>query len=291
MKRVVAPDRKVAIVVPLSNRSTFTADEEVSLRHLHHYLGRYDKFAIVPQSLAISLPGFGIERFADHFFGSAAAHARLTLDEQLYARFRRYQYILVYHLDALAFSDSLLEWCDTGLDYIGAPWLICADTPWVKEERVGNGGFCLMNVQSALKVLSSKLPDVDPDEYWRKFCSTRPRHVQLLNLPRKYLKRLNRFNGVRRLASSWHLRRNGDFFWADEAKRFYPDYKVASVEQGLAFAFEAAPRLCFERNHERMPFGCHAWQKFDPAFWEPHLLPAEPRTGEAPAAAVPVPAQ
>ena len=46
-----------------------------------------------------------------------------------------------------------------------------------------------------------------------------------------------------------------------------------TVAFALAFAFEAEPRRCFERLG-RLPFGCHRWQKFDRAFWEPHLLPA-----------------
>ena len=35
---------------------------------------------------------------------------------------------------------------------------------------------------------------------------------------------------------------------------------------------EVSPRLCFERNHRQLPFGCHAWARYDGAFWEPHLL-------------------
>jgi hypothetical protein len=40
----------------------------------------------------------------------------------------------------------------------------------------------------------------------------------------------------------------------------------------MRFAFEAEPRKCFERIGSRMPFGAHRWQKFDRAFYEPHLL-------------------
>jgi len=65
---------------------------------------------------------------------------------------------------------------------------------------------------------------------------------------------------------------NNDLFWADQAVRYLPDFKVASVEEGLRFAFEAAPKICYEMNKRQLPFGCHAWTKFDRAFWEPHLL-------------------
>jgi hypothetical protein len=33
-----------------------------------------------------------------------------------------------------------------------------------------------------------------------------------------------------------------------------------------------APRLCFELNGRKLPFGCHAWQRYDRGFWEPYLL-------------------
>jgi len=61
---------------------------------------------------------------------------------------------------------------------------------------------------------------------------------------------------------------NEDLFWSDRAKLFYPDFKIAPIDIALKFAFEAHPRCCFERNKNRLPFGCHAWAKWDRAFWE-----------------------
>jgi hypothetical protein len=43
----------------------------------------------------------------------------------------------------------------------------------------------------------------------------------------------------------------------------------------LRFAFEAAPRQCLEMNQGRLPFGCHAWGRYDREFWTPHLLASE----------------
>src|SRR5437773_2571678 len=48
---------------------------------------------------------------------------------------------------------------------IVAPWLPCSDTPWVKEPRVGNGGFTLMKVESVLKVLHNRYRK-EPPSYW-----------------------------------------------------------------------------------------------------------------------------
>jgi hypothetical protein len=277
------PSKTVAIVVPLSNTATFTPDEKISLRHLIHYLGRYDKYLIAPKSLEIDVPGFRIKRFPDNCFGSAQAHNRLVYSPKFYEAFSDYEYMLMHHLDSLVLSDQLMEWCGANIDYIGAPWLNCPDSPWVEVSRVGNGGFSLMKTQGALKVIDSPRCEIDPDEYWAQHYASQPKLVQWLNLPKKYLKHLRIFNCAR-----WHMFRlrqsnwNNDHFWADEAIRYYPEFKIASVEQGLRFAFEVAPRMCFEMNGRKLPFGCHAWARYDRSFWEPYLLKESATEGTLP---------
>lgn len=264
--------KKAAVVVPMSNRAELSPDEELSLRHLTHYLSRYDKYLVVPQSLQINKPGFYLARFDNSYFGSAAANTRLMLSTSFYERFQQYEYLLVYHLDALVFSDQLEAWCNQGFDYIGPPWQETADTPWVKEPGVGNGGFCLRKVSSCLKVLNSSNYAIDPEKYWQKYCAKNSKLKQILNRPRKYLKQLKFFNNVGREVANF--RNNEDIFWATRATHYYPDFKIAPVEVALQFAFEGAPRDCFQKNNNTLPFGCHAWPKFDRSFWEPHLLTA-----------------
>ena len=53
---------------------------------------------------------------------------------EFWEKFADYEYVLMYHLDALVFSDQLQEWCGKGLDYIGAPFLRC------DRCAVGEGG-------------------------------------------------------------------------------------------------------------------------------------------------------
>src|SRR2546428_8872531 len=185
----------VAVVVPMSNRKHLTPEEELSFRHLVHFLGQYDKYLVIPESLDIHYPGFTLQRFSDKFFGSHEANTRLMLSRKFYNAFREYKYILVYQLDCLVFSDQLMEWCTLDLDYIGAPWIQCPDLPWVKMSHVGNGGFSLRQVESFLCVLDSKEYWHDPEEYWKRFCSLRSKPIQYLNIPRKYLARIRFLNG------------------------------------------------------------------------------------------------
>lgn len=262
--------KTVVVVVPLSNRKDFTPEEEMSLRHLMHFLGRYDKYLVIPKSLQVEFPGFGFKRFNDRFFGSTAAHKQLMFSPRFYKAFRQYKYMLIYHLDALVFSDQLMEWCETDLDYIGAPWIECEDAPWVREPGVGNGGFSLRKIESFLKVLHSSEYWVEPSKYWRDLCTAKPKYFQYMNFPKKYMKRLKTFNGVRRHMACYPW--NDDNFISQYATKYYSKFRIASFELGLRFAFEVDPRRCFELNNRTLPFGCHAWHRYDRDFWEPYLL-------------------
>lgn len=260
----------VAVVVPLSDRDTLTPDEHISLRHVLRYLGRYDKYFVAPDGVTPPHRDFAVKRFPRRFFGSAAAHTRLMLSPEFYRTFRDYEYILLHHLDALALEDQLEAWCATGIDYVGPPWLPCEDLPWARVARVGNGGFSLRRVESFLRVIGSSRRRAIPRRRPERIAASTPRLVRYRKMLKTYLERLPPFTGARWRMRNW--RGNEDLFWSLEAVHYYPSFRVASVEEGLRFAFEAAPRLCFEMNGGKLPFGAHAWPKYDRAFWEPYLL-------------------
>ena len=275
--RDTAPEetKLVAVVVPLPTGRPLTSDELVSLRHIEHFLGRYDRYFLAPEGMEVDpSPGFQVQRFPPEFFGSAVAHNTLLLKRRFYQAFRGYRFILICHLDALVFSDQLAEWCARDWDFIGAPWFPCKHTRWMESygrtSGVGNGGFSLRKIEAFLRVLGSKHRDMEPDEYWRNFVANKPRHVRFHQFWRRWLKHLSVFNNVR-----WSLYRHRvaeDIFWAFEAVRFDPDFRVAPVEEALRFAWETEPRRCFEMTGGAIPFGCHAWPRYDRAFWIPHLL-------------------
>ena len=271
--------KNVAVVVPLSARPELLPEEQLSLDHLCHFLPEYDKYFVAPPGVSIHRTGFRNARFPAKFFGSAAAHNRLLMWPNFYHAFENYEYILMYHLDSLVFSSDISRWCNAGFDYIGAPWIPCSDTPWVKEPRVGNGGFALMKIETALTVLYNRYRQ-EPATYWSDLLMrNRARFGWVLTLLKKLKPFSPRSRLIGRLLEDSEITdrpdvhgRNNDFFWSFEAVRWFPAFKVAPVNEGLEFAFEAAPRKCFELNQGKLPFGCHAWTKFDRTFWEPYLL-------------------
>jgi len=240
------PKHPVAVVIPIY-RSELTAFEVMSLNSCLHVLGKHRIIVIAPQGLSIEVirnlntHNITIEYFGKKYFKNLLGYNKLMLSFNFYRKFIDYEYILIYQLDAFVFSDKLLNWCNLGFDYIGAPWI---DEEWSsypemskyidkykmrvdKVNTVGNGGFSLRNVRSALKAL--------------------------LLLSSKRL--------------TWKL--NEDIFWSFEVPINLSFFKIPCEEVALKFSFETKPRICFEKNNSELPFGCHGWQKNDIEFWRP----------------------
>lgn len=277
--------RTVAVVVPVY-REALTADEEISRRHLEHFLGAYDRFLVAPERLSFALPGYGVRKFRDEFFHSPVTYSALLLSEEFYRAFDEYEYILVYQLDALVFSDELRQWCAARLDYVGAPWLPGEPgVDFVSEPTVGNGGFSLRRVESFLKVIGAPGAADERDRYWEAMYAASAAAEKLRRLPRKILRRLGLSGARGRAIVGWPrageisgvprdpgARLNEDCFWSFRAREYYRGFRVAHADEALRFAFEVNPRRCYELAGRRLPFGCHAWPKYDREFWEPFLL-------------------
>jgi hypothetical protein len=275
------PSRTAAIVVPLSTRPQLSPDEQISMRHLMRFLGceDYDRYLIAPKGLPVHFDGFRVKYFSTKFFGSAAAFNRLAYTPAFYEAFTDYRFVFIYHLDSLVFSDQLKDWCERDFDYIGPPWIRCSDSPWVKKPRVGNGGFTLMKVESVLKVLYNRYR-AEPLRYWEdRFAGVLKTIQALLRQPRRLAPNWLRGpltqplrKSLQRMDDVEVYGRANDVFWSFRAGKYLPGFKIPGWRTGLRFGFEAAPRHCFELNGSRLPFGCHAWTRYDRSFWEPHLL-------------------
>ena len=61
---------------------------------------------------------------------------------------------------------------------------------------------------------------------------------------------------------------NEDKFFSFHNSAFF---RVAPVSVALTFAFERQVRQSFELNGRKLPFGCHAWERYDYDFWQPYI--------------------
>lgn len=266
------PARPVVVVPALRDR--LAPDERTALRHLEAHLGRYPRIVIHPASVAIRWPGFETRSFADEHFASRDTYSKLLLSRPFYESFGRFTHILIHQLDALVFSDQLLEWCSRNIDYVGAPWPRDARRPELGLSHAGNGGLSLRRVSAFLDVLSRD-GAVHRLRAALRACARPALLPDLSRLPvrerlakRMALARLS-LRGVGRFTSGYTL--NEDRFWSDRARLFASDFRIPPAREALRFAFEVAPRSCYAWNDHRLPFGCHAWAMWDRAFWEPFL--------------------
>jgi hypothetical protein len=265
----------VIALVPLY-RPALPSDEFQTLIHLLHYLPNVPKAFICPDSLNFESPFFQREAFADAYFQSIAGYNRLMLSHEFYTRFAAYDYLLIVQLDALVLSGDLQPFLQLGVDYIGAPWFKDKARPEHGFLGAGNGGLSLRRVatfQRALQTAQLSLSRAlhllaDWQDRW------------MLDLQRDLppIRLLKKLNFIRKTwARGEHFIEqfewNEDYFWALRAPFLVENFNVASVEQSLCFAFEMHPAYCLQANHGQLPFGCHAWAKYDRTFWEPHLLP------------------
>jgi hypothetical protein len=263
------PQELAAVIIPVY-KETPTNEELVSLTQCFKILHGHPIIFIAPASLdthfyqaLTAKNSFLVERFEDFHFNNITAYNRLMLRTHFYKRFKLYDYILLYQLDAYVFKDELIYWCRAGYDYIGAPWFVNWDKAQQNAEfsGVGNGGFSLRNVKSFLRGLSSFHYLMSPAlvlTTMRKEGLTFPsvkRAIGDLTIRNNTYSRFNNYMD------------NEDIFWGLFVPQKFPAFRVAPVEIASRFAMEVNARTLFEKNSRTLPFGCHAWVKYDIDFW------------------------
>lgn len=260
--------KKVAIVIP-THKSNLKTDDLVSLRHLKKHLGKYDRFFVVPEGTNeknFKQKNVKFIKFPEKYFKSWRGYNELLLQEDFYRQFTDYEYILIHQLDVLVFSDQLLYWSKQNFDYIAPPWFrpIIGIFSHKKGSPPsgGNGGFSLRRVGSAISVLNAVNKRIKRksqrslvQKLWFVVAVlTGKSHQIWLNAP----------------ADNYPFAEDG--FWSLEAPKYLNTYKVASFSEALKFGFERFPKRSFNLNNQVLPFGVHAWKKYDAKFWKGYLL-------------------
>lgn len=258
---------KTAVVIIPFYKGSLTYNEEFSLERCILTLGKHPIIAIKPYWLDLSFvteryPQINVLSFEDHYFKNISGYNELMLSALFYRAFLDYKYMLIYQLDAFVFSDQLNHWCKKNYDYIGAPWLHPFShknflEKWILHiksklyrrynvsrngipnskqltKSVGNGGLSLRKVQK-----------------FHELC------IRFKDLAEVYIKQEE---------SEF----NEDIFWAVALNRKKKHLKIPHYKTALKFSVETHPEIAFRINHQKFPFGCHAWDK-NLDFWKPLL--------------------
>lgn len=262
MQKEIAKTKKPVAIVTMLYKAELSADEQISIRHLTEHLGHYDKFVCVPKDSGYSLPGFKVKEFPARYFRSAITNAKLLSSVKFHRAFQEYEYILLYEIDCLVFSDQLMDWVNRDYDYVAAPWIKSLMIKRYEfEDAVGGGGFALRKVDTFLKVIKR-----NRNPLWMLRAEWLTYREQ--GGIRNYLKWFRRY---------WFMnmpmtRMIEDRFFALQSWKYVREFKKPSVDEALHFSIEVGPRLCYERIGKQLPFGCHAWARYDREFWKQFTL-------------------
>ncbi|MEJ0104614.1 MAG: DUF5672 family protein [Bacteroidota bacterium] len=226
----------IIVVIPYY-KNELTTYEKFSLNRALKVLSRYPIVFISPEELSISpeYQHINVQRFDNEYFQALRGYNRLLLSDNFYKRFLDYKYILIYQLDALVFNDEIDYWISLNYDYYGAPW----NKTW-KKRYYNFYGLVKRKVGNG-------------------GFSLRKTAV--------FYKMTKR---IRRIAK--YIRFGEDIFWCNYGNLVYPNLKIIDQDLAVRFAFESEPEKLFSRNGNKLPFGCHAYEKNDLSFWRKMIL-------------------
>jgi len=270
-------NRKVVILV-IAHKPTLEWYEAIGLEQCFKILARHPIRLVCPSGLDISAyrriePTLEVDFIPSHWLASYRASNRVKILPFLYRRYAGFEYILFHELDAFVFRDELLNWCEQGWDYIGAPWFEGYNTarPDATPVGVGNGGLSLRRTQTTLRVArcwKTIRPATEVFTEWMRCWNLNPRSLCLLfaNLTwrNSFHHAVNRF--LKNLPPE-------DVFWSCAGRRIQ-GFRLAPYEEARRFSFEVNPERLFLECGNKLPFGCHKWMEYQPDFWKP-LIEAE----------------
>ena len=242
-----------------------TPIERKSFEQCLRVLGEHPLILVCPDSLNIQIYKdiakhqnicLRVERFADLWFTNVRQYNFLLLSTCFYERFSGIEYILIYQLDAWVFSDQLLEWCDKGYNYVGAPWFTDEGAPLPFG---GNGGFCLRNTSACLRVLSG-----EPVEVWN-YAFLFLRFPTWRSSYRHFRDMLLFWWNSHAFVKAWN--KNEDVFFSSVLE-FTTHGKIAPPSEAMFFSFERFPEKLYFLTGQKLPFGCHAMARYNPTFWK-----------------------
>ncbi len=265
------PRKACAIAIPIYCWP-LSEMQALSVHRTTQVLENHDIFMIGPPWLADVAPAkinsadIQVATFDKAYFRSTKTYNKLLLSVDFFKVFENYDYLLIAQTDTLTFRDELAQWCASGYDYIGAPWIEWMSEPVapgpfprLKMKGVGNGGYSLRSVPKAIQTLTEFR--YAPFTEWQRSKSL---FWNLFNkIEHEYV--------LAQISGPFRTRINEDLFWGKVAPKINRGYTLASTEDAIRFAFEAAPETLYELNNRELPFGCHAFEYYNLPFWVERL--------------------
>jgi hypothetical protein len=252
------------VVIPIYKTDVIES-EMISYRRTLQIFSNYEIVIVCPKSIQESINKTLVKKdkvkvfhFDDKYFKSTVGYNRLLMSIEFYQRFVEFKFILICQLDVYVIYDRLDYWIHKGMDNVGAPIFEGYTKPTLNLKAKGNnGGFCLRNTKSCIKVLSelkftysdlSPLWYMEKLWYWKIYRIVRDGFIFNYNI--NFLKPVI----------------NEDIFWSVIVPYRFTWFTVCSAEEAKFFAYDANPRFLFEKSNNIYPMAIHAWERYDKEF-------------------------
>lgn len=263
----------VSIVIPIYNPHP-SKYELCSFQQCYKILGHYPIYVVTFNGIDLSEYQSSIHEtikckfFNQDYFASITGYNTLLKDYVFYNAFKDYAYMLIYQLDAWVFKDTLMEWCNKGYDYIGAPWFSNYGSYEDGEHlwMVGNGGLSLRKTQKFLQVTNPRTHYKSIREIFKT------EYYGIKALPTCLSKCLGNKNTIAYYRDFYKSQYEDAYFTIILSRFENLRMNLPTAEEAAYFSFEKSPRYLYELTNHILPFGCHAWEKYDKEFWLDKIL-------------------
>ena len=266
---------KTIIVIPVYKKD-LKPSEEASLKQCAKILNEFTFEIICPMGLDISkyeniLKEYSV-KYSFRFFNiknfkNVFTYSHLLLDKNFYKLYSNFDYMFLYQLDAWVFKNELEYWVNQGYDYIGAPWFEDTENENSKIiHRSGNGGLSLRKISSMIELLSTDYHVVlSLKDFFKK--KKKERLISnILSAPTLLLRWLFQPDRFTPFWQNTNMFEDQAIVWHSESAM--SKFNVAGADVNYKFSFEAFPRRLYKMNNNELPFGCHAFEKYDYEFFK-----------------------
>lgn len=264
-------DIRPAIVIP-THKSEISPEEKISLFQCQKILGNYAIYLLLPQGVSTKayeaiFPSLQILRVAPEKMSSISAYNKFMISPYIFNVLQSYTHVLIHEPDAIVLKDDLQFWCEQDFDYIGAPWFSSEAPNEFNLKATGNYGLSLFKIKTVKDLFTS-------NPRWYSFSMIIRDLVRGIRGQKRYLKRgLLAMGAQGRIANASVIYQDHcDIFWSYLIPKIAPHFRIAPPQTAIFFSWEKCPGKSLAICKGELPFGIHAWSKYDLEFLRPLLI-------------------
>ena len=254
------------------HREAPSPEEKVALIQCQNILGEHPIYLLHPEGMSTQnyqsiFPSLKTLTAPAETMASISAYNKLMISPFIFNALASHSHILIHEPDAIVLQNDLHYWCEQDFDYIGAPWFTSDEVGNLQLKATGNFGLSLINVRSANSLFANNPRWYSPNMIIRDLLRG------LRGQRGMFIRAVRSMGSSGKIFSAHYLYKDHcDIFWSYLVPKVAPQFRIAPPENAIHFSWEESPQKCFEICNGKLPFGIHAWNKYDPIFIKSLLI-------------------